>query len=242
MSAATPSTALLTVHLTPDVAIVKDAKGINEKQISHEDLVAILSKHVSVGDSGPRQSIRYPFGTIFVERTLNELFIAVYYPGGPHEYTLNIQGKVTKHPILRPNIVLEARLTTGDKHTLSGYCLYCTPHSPDVIASRYQRGMRRHSSTYPDPEMSRGLHVVPFTNVYDNGTMCLGGNSVPSVYNTDDLSGLNRYWDILCNSPGNSDLSIRGVRGPLAEALGSMTSYFKKLGEFKDAFPYQHLA
>lgn len=230
----------LTAKIFSDKVVLTDAKGANEKQISPQDFVATLGKHIASEVSGPKSTQRLPHGTIFVERTLNETFVAIYYQGGEHTYRLNIGGKETTHKIIRPNIVLEAKLSNGNSHGLLGYYFYCTPTEAEVMAHRYHKGFKQMTRNYPDASHRQGIHLVPFTNMYDNGTMCLGGNSVPSVYPPDDLSGLNRYFDILANSPGNSDLPIRGLSGALAAHSGAHTTFFRKLSELK-AFPYDQL-
>jgi len=233
-------TLLLNAKLYPDRVVISDHLGKNEKQVSPVDFAATLLKHVDVNASAPRQALRVPFGTLFTERTVNELFVAVYYPGKKHNLKLIIEGETYEYDVVLPNIVMEAKLTLGTSLAMSNYAFFCTNYGPDTLASRYHRGMRKLDARYPDNSHRDGLYHVPFTNMYDNGTMCLGHNSVPNVYPVDDISALHRYYDIMVNSPGNRDLPFRGLVGNWARYESNQRGLFKAWSGHAE-FPYKNL-
>jgi hypothetical protein len=48
---------------------------------------------------------------------------------------------------------------------------------------------------------------MPFPNYYDSGNMCYGQNVMPVEFKN-NLKGLDYYYDVIQQSPFNSDLGI----------------------------------
>ena len=78
---------------------------------------------------------------------------------------------------------------------------FCTPLSMDELnLERVIAGT--------DPR--RGIYALALPNMYSDGRMCYGENSVPSSFE-DNLRGLSWYNELIPESPFNSDLSIPGL-------------------------------
>lgn len=231
----------LKIELFTDYAEVSDGRGINKKTITHESLATELLRALPTVEARGRAR-RVPFGTLFTEDTTGGMFMAVYYPGDrKRPYRLNYNGEHTFNVVI-PNVVLEVALVfNGNKLAFENYGLYSTNLAPDILGSRYAKGWRcrvgqsRHSA-------AGGCFDLPFTNMHDRGVMCLGGNSAPPVMSPEDLTPVNRYYEILVDAPGNSDLGIRGIRrGSMSEALGEGLIHYFKHWETLESFPYDNL-
>lgn len=80
------------------------------------------------------------------------------------------------------------------------------------------------------------LYRLPFPNIYDNGNVCWGGNSIAGSFKI--LTGIGQYVDRVFNSNFNSDLfSNSHVRQFGLETPGDVFAYLKD----KEAFPQELL-
>lgn len=212
------ATVTLIAEFTTEGIIIKTPDGKQQKPIAATDFVKTLMAQLPATLESSGSTTLLPLGTIYTERTVNIFRIAVYVPEHMHKYLLQDKhsGKVTEHMVPMPNIVFEARMRINDSGSYGldnqAYSFYCTTLSPEVVAQRLKKGFTRIGRSGDDMgELGVGFHYLPVTNIYPSGFLCLGGNSVETVFKPDDLQPLARYIDICLNSPGNNDLSIPGL-------------------------------
>lgn len=218
MTTATNSTVTLIAEFTTTGILVKTPDGKQQKPISAPDFVKTLLAQLPSAIEANGSSVLLPLGTIYSERTVNSFRIAIYVPEHVHKYVLQEKGtdKITEYMVPMPNIIFEARMRINESgsYGLDGqaYSFYCTSLPPDVAAQRFKKGFSRIGRSGDGMgELGAGFHYLPVTNIYPSGYLCLGGNSVETVFKPDNLLPLGRYIDVCLNSPGNNDLSIPGL-------------------------------
>lgn len=206
---ATPS---LTIELFSDHAVVQDATKTHKKSISHRDLASTLVKMIPTSIDDAKNRRRFPFGTIFLDNTLSSLRVAVYVPEHKHKIRITAGSGVTDYEVLLPNIILECLMTPRDGGlAMTKYALYCTSLPAYEVSSRYQKGWRRIGNSGSGSSDAKGFYKLPLTNMYEEGYLCLGSNSVPNLHSPVDLSDIMRYYEIAVDAVGNNDLSIRAL-------------------------------
>ena len=242
----------LIAEFTTESVILKTPDGKQQKAVSAADLCKALMAQLPSAIEQSGSTCLLPIGTIFTERTVNTFRIAIYVPEHKHTYKLQDKhsGKIVEYVVPMPNIVFEARMRINDSGSLGleaqSYSFYCTSLPPDVVAQRLKKGFSRIGRSGDDMgELGVGFHYLPVTNIYGPGYLCLGNNSVETVFRPDNLLALGRYIDVCLNSPGNNDLNIPGLvhSKPLSKAYGDrnpdrLFSEWSKL----DTFPYDNVA
>lgn len=238
----TPVIKQVNAHMLESHVELYHPNGQHIKNVSWPNFASEVLKQVKLEDNSGKKT-RLPFGTIFSQFNMNKATVVVYHPSHRHKYTLvRRDGRTQEFNIVLPNIVSQIGLAVRDKnYYIERAILFATNIEPDVLGSRYSRGFQFQNG---NSDMRGGTFNIPLTNMYENGTICFGGNSLPPTILDTDLLPCTRPYEILTDSPGNHDLGIRGVRGgsEFAAKLSS-DSYvnFFKYWETLDAFPYDNM-
>lgn len=169
-----------------------------------------------------------PFGCFMIRRSGDMLQLSCYYGETEAEITFdNREVKKQKFKVPLPNIIISFTLKKiGENLWQTNMVKYfSTPKSvtqlpDDVFIS--------------DIDSKAGIFKLPFPNMYGDNRMCFGGNTMPIRF-TNNLRGLDYYYQILTLAPFNVDLGVLGVKG-----FSSPVTWFAHLKGLKK-FPYDLL-
>lgn len=189
---------LFSTHVTTIV------NGVN-KSISIADfknfIDSILGEHeVSI------PPIALPFGCFMFNRAGEHLHINCYHKGviANIKYdTRDSKYVQKKYKIPLPNIIISFSL----KKVENGLW--------QVMSARYFSTPKT-VIQLPDNEFINninadlGVYKLPMSNMYSENNMCFGNNTMPVRF-TNNLRGLDYYYQVLTQAPFNSDLGIRGL-------------------------------
>lgn len=201
-----------------------------EKSISIADFKSILDE-MTKGTSENIPPINLPFGCFMFSRTSDSVYLNCYYPETIADIKFDTrEGDRAKQEVYKiplPNIIISYVLkkVSGGMWGITKVKYFSTPMT---VAQLPDKAI----IVGTDPE--KGIYKLPFSNVYEENTLCYGNNTMPSRFN-DNLRGLDYYYQILTIAPFNSDLGIRG----LTEAY-QPRAWYKHLSTLKK-FPYELL-
>lgn len=222
------------IDLYQDHALVRPASANLAKPVNLKDLLGVFSSSVQDVFNYSRSEIaRLPRGTYFTEHAGDRLNISTYHPETPKVVKFYDGSRTKEYEIMFPNVVIHMILQVGNNgadHTLQGSYFYSTPMGVDDLPSAI-------------PGRLRGVFsYVPFPNFYDNFTMCLGHNSIVHAVSNGDLRAFNLLYNILTDSPFNSDLCLHNVK---YDYDGYYKNWFKRLAEVfasDGRFPYEEVS
>ncbi len=220
------STAVPVILEKTHVTLMSD--GIT-KTISVSDFMSMLES-LTETDNKAFSPIGLPFGCFLLSKNADKIYLNCYYK----ETTAQIQFmaskdslKVTKFTIPLPNIVIAYTLKSVGKDLwqVENTLYFATPLSVTQLPdNKFINAL--------DP--SKGIYRLPVSNMYGDCRMCYGGNTMPARF-SNNLRGLDYYYQILTQAPFNNDLGV----------VGTTTSYTpNKWFEFLDkktSFPYELL-
>lgn len=176
-------------------------------------------------------SYMLPTGCFYIEVTENnKIQMSCYYPECKREikFTGNPAG-LFKEICAIPNIIISSTLhiEKGNVYKVGDIKYMSTrltlPEIPRKIVTNADRGM--------------GL--LPFTNVYDNGRLCFGSATVVHSVTLPDLRPMHGLYELLFSSSFNNDLGLYALKNPPSRA--DYIQWYKKLAKCaKDnvSFPY----
>ncbi|MNK27622.1 hypothetical protein D3C87_459840 [compost metagenome] len=194
--------------LLEDCVIVKIGKGAaeTEKRISYEDFKTILNTALGRREDEKLDGFHLPSNCFYFAKSASAIQISCYY----QERTADIKYMSSTMTIRVPNIIISHTLTRhpGGVMKLTGTRYFCT----DVPVNRLPQ-----DKFINQVENSKRIFLNPFSNTYNEGHMCYGGNSMPQTYNDNNLRGLDYYYQFLFNSPFNNDLGISAVSNTYVE-------------------------
>lgn len=220
----------LTLHVMENCVKVTDSDGMS-KFLAIDAAITSLVKFLSESESTSGKVEHYPEGLIYRERTPSSTYLLFYRP----ESHQNLAYGSFKAKIVVPHIVLGVSLSkTTEGWKVSG-CFYAATNLP--LAK-----MPRERISASHLRSGKGFTTMPFTNVYNDGRLCYGGNSMPVNISGDDFRQLGWYYDVLWNSPFNDDLGIYSLR--TRDKYPTYLSWFEhlaKLAEKNEPFPYDDL-
>ena len=203
--------------------------------ISLSSLATTLSELTKVRENITTGSgIKLPFGTYLLRESEKTLCVGMYEEGSTKEilYSGNRNDAAKKYKIPFPNMIVTAQLnkTVKDGHsvwtaTAEDVKFFATPLTPVSLPQFFFFG----------PNREKQVSALPLPNFYGGNHMCVGHNSVPTIFPLDDVSNLRRYFHILYESPFNDDLSIRGLKESMPPK--SWIEYLSK----QETFPYDLL-
>ena len=199
-----------------------------EKRISFEDFYSIIGAVINRRNEEKIDGFQLPSNCFYFAKSATEIHLSCYYA----ERIADMRHFETKHTVKTPNFIISHTLqkqSTGAWRVTMSY-FFCT----DAKVSALPKGHIRRVDT------RNRVFLSPFPNTYAEGNMCYGGNSMPSNFVDNNLTGLNWYYQFLFESPFNNDLGLRGVSDS-----SSVEGWFKDLAEVaKDnkPFPYNRLS
>lgn len=220
---------IISAVIYQDRAIL-NAGGLT-KEVSIASLISVLTAE-SPKDL-PTISAALPSGVFALSITDEDMKINVYKPGGSREIKYKPDSKLHKYVIPFPNMILYYHLTKikgdavgGAKWQIQTVNYFVTPKTQSQMPSTI---ISSHNA-------ASGIFLVPFSNFYNTGGLCYGGNTMPMRHG-DNLKGLDYFYDIIFESPFNNDL---GVRMTINGARHSVGEFYKELSKLTE-FPYEEL-
>jgi hypothetical protein len=198
-----------------------------EKRISYEDFATIVGAVVNRRNNDSMEGFQLPANCFYFAKNAAVMNISCYYA----ESVRQIQYGTSKFELKMPNTIISHQLTKASvgswRH--NGAHFLVTDAKPSTFGKQFPW----------DVDPSKRLFLFPFPNTYSEGHMCYGGNSMPSVFTDNNLSGLNWYYQFLFESPFNNDLGLRGVSGE--ESITSWLNKLVKVAKENKTFPYENL-
>ena len=175
------------------------------------------------------ENMQMPYGTFLFGKTADSIQLSCYYPArrATIKHISDRGGAAKEYNVPLPNIIISHKLALNKSEWLVQDTHYFTTD--------------RKVTNLPEGEFIRqtdarkGIYGMPFTNFYPEGRMCFGENTVPMRF-TNNLLGLDYYYQIIGIAPFNNDLGIRTVRG-----VDYVDKWFKQMSEMTD-FDYTKLA
>lgn len=173
-----------------------------------------------------------PSNVYVIEEGVGHLNLGFYYP----ERIQNVNYLGNIEPRIVPNIILTVYLSrgAGDKKfdfKFRDARYYCT----NLPLTRLPREI----VTKTGPSIS----ILPFTNVYSEANLCMGGNSIIADFLNNDLRATSWYHDMLWASPFNNDLGVRALTegSKYRGSNESWYNYLAKLAKEGKGFPYEEV-
>lgn len=219
--------------LAQEILILNDhvrvkLNGGVEKAMSLSDFRSILDSTLGHVERSNLEGVTLPSNVFYFARSATEIILSSYFP----TRIAQIQYLTKKMTIVVPNVIISHRLSkTGDKiWTRAEHPRYfCT----DLPVSRMPQ-----KAIFGTDKQAR-IFLFPFSNTYAEGTMCYGGNSMPTRFEGNNLRSLDWYYMYLFESPFNDDLGIKATGNKFTPS-----SWYNLLsGAAKESkpFPYEHL-
>lgn len=203
------------------------------KIISYEDFLEVVNELVGEKkneDIGT--SFNLPLGCFWINQTKDKLELACFYPEGkrPLVFSNSLSSAPSTREVIAPNIIILHSLKKKEKAgewTLAASWYFCT-----------NKGVEEFPRTKPSLT-NRSISILPFSNVYDDGRLCMGENQGIINYKDNNLAPLNWYFDLLWASPFNNDLGVRAVHR--YDTVGTWYSDLAALAKEGKPFPYHRL-
>lgn len=197
------------------------------KQVPVSSFKSLIDSLVQV--QSDVKAINLPYGCFAMNKTGSSLTLSCYYPGVSADIKFQPKGtsKATTFKVPLPNVIITYTLS---EDASSGWKLdkvkyFCTDlrlsELPDQLIPT-------------DFDESKGIFRLPLSNMYDDGKMCFGENTMPMRF-TNSLRSLDYYYQIITIAPFNFDLGIRGLTKTYQ--VDEWYRYLSTLTEF----PYQLL-
>lgn len=211
------------LHLYSDYVELTLSNGV-KKIITLADFKHALDKSLNIQTQLTNSYL--PPNCYMLGRGLDSIVISCYYTGETREVEFNLErhSRPKKFKIPFPNIVITHRLNkANNKWNVTKTSFFATdrnigqlPTTPiDVIDRR------------------NGIWSLPLPNMYGDGRMCYGQNSMPSGFVDDNFKALDWYFKVLFSTPFNGDLHIPEVRS-------TPENWMEELSKCK-VFPYYRL-
>jgi hypothetical protein len=216
------------VVIFPTHVEVKMADG-TVKCISTGDFSAVLTGTLQAEVQAA--SILLPANCYYWSQTLNDLKLSCYYPGRVRPIThiardnsATGNAKPAKYDIPFPNVVISHKFKrANDKWDWKESKYLATSKTIAQLPLTFLWNVEAEEQIWP----------LPVSNMYEDGRMCYGSNSIPRMFK-DNFRGLDWHFAILYNSPFNDDLGVHGT----ASVRRSVTEWYKELAIHK-TFPYE---
>lgn len=174
------------------------------KSISISDFKNILSS-VSSGDEGTTvPPMALPFGCFLFNRTGDSLYLNCYYNEVNAKVFFNSGSRCKEEYLIPiPNVIISFILKKVDNTywQVDQVKYYSTDKSVTQLPEDKFLDLVKPSI---------GMYKLPMPNMYGDNRMCFGGNTMPVRF-TNNLRGLDYYYQILTQAPFNGDLSINGL-------------------------------
>lgn len=217
------------VDLLADHVMLHMADGIM-RRISYEAFSNFLLTFQGKVEAETEKGFNFklPANTYAIEMTKTGMKVGMYVPGEVREVTY----LTSRKPRVTPNVIVTVLLTGAkeEKWRTSKAFYFCTSLSYQEFSKDIILG----------PDVSKKISTLPFSNVYQDGQLCFGGNAFPQNFPKGDLRQLRQFYDVLWSSPFNNDLGVRALRN------GNFTveSWYENLAKLAadgKPFPYNNL-
>lgn len=196
------------------------------KAISFSDFINILNKLESEKDK-IITPMGLPYGCFMFSRSGSFMHLNCYYRGVTADIKFQNNAAIEIHKIPLPNIILSFILEKVNEKLWR------------VSSVRYF-STNKTVSQLPDDifinstNTALGIYKLPFSNMYGDNRMCFGSNTMPARM-SNNLRGLDYYYQILTEAPFNSDLGINGLKSSYTPK-----NWYKHLSTLSE-FPYDML-
>ena len=198
------------------------------KSVSIQDF-----KRITAAASGDEEEeippICLPYGCFMFNLSNGVIHMNCYYPERISKITYDRQdGKPpVEFEVPFPNVILYFSLSQQPENSWS------------VTEARYFSTTKtvtqlEDTSFIDGISTADGIYRLPVSNMYSGNSMCFGRNTMPVKF-TNNLRGLDYYYQILSIAPFNQDLGINGISSRYAPY-----DWFKFLHK-KEKFPYDLL-
>lgn len=202
------------------------------KTVDYWELMKILYSQDIIKKEESIAPIFLPYGTFATAFDKSTLTLSCYYPEAKRTISHRAaSGKAINYTVPFPNTIISFLLSKDtikkSNWKVDGVYYFVTPKSvtqlpvDKIITAKSQ---------------IEGIFEMPFTNFYNGGKMCYGGNTMP-VYHTNNLRGLDYYFQVIFNSAFNNDLGIRNIHTPKEVDYRTPSKYYKWLSTL-ETFPY----
>lgn len=222
----------VTAFYPSDDFVKVDFDNDTSKTISWEDFIEGFLNAYKPRATGEdklevTQTLKLPPNT-FIQQYSNkgkDLTISMYYDEAVHalKYARDTGNKGIRRHV--PNMVITCKFQLNDKTkmwALRDARFLCT----------YLRFEELGEVTRPVSTATKGFTALPLPNMYSDGKMCYGSNSIPSSFPKNDISGISWLYTMTVESIFNNDLSIPGIRHEIAQWMNEIKE--KK----HECFPY----
>lgn len=213
---------------------VEVAQGELRKKISIKDYASVINRLIDEEDQVSSESpIKYPSSIHSSIRTNQGYTLHLYYPETEKELQ---HTRVGTRKMYIPNVLISVDLQEiqgkPEEYSIGQVYWYCTDKSRTALPAEWPRGFSSQDHIW----------TLPFPNMFNSGSMCTGGNRLPSVIYRDWTVLDMLYNDVFIRSPFNNDLSINNVpdHNQPQEWFNFMHEYYND--EETDRFPYHMLS
>lgn len=221
----------LRVDLLPSFVRVYLANGVT-RDVSHEEFTKSLLGYYNLLQATEEVNLdlKLPRNTYRVQKTSTGLILGQYYPESIQQVNYN----ETVRPSITPNIIITSILSlvagTKNDYKLDNATYWATSRSYEEFSKDIVRRA----------DHSRHIGLLPFTNVYDEGHLCYGNNSVTRDFKAGNLLAVRTYYDVLWHpSIFNNDLGVRALRNQDRDY--SIPDWYTKLANCaKDGLPFPY--
>lgn len=201
--------------------------------VSYVDVVQTMLSFLDKAQESKVATLRLlPPNVYAIEEGVGHLNLGFYFP----ERVQNVNYLGDVKPRIVPNIIMTVSLTkgAGDKKLdfkFRDARYYCT----NLPLARLSKEIV--TKTGPN------IMILPFTNVYGEANLCMGGNSIITDFLANDLRGVSWFHDMLWASPFNNDLGVRALKreDPRRERPAEWYKLLAQLAKDGKGFPYSEI-
>lgn len=220
--AATPKEQPQIVKIFKDYVELALSTG-QKKTVTLVDFKHALDKSLNVQTLS--ETTLLPSNCYLMSKGLDAMTIGCYYLGEVREVKFINESKEHKFKIPFPNIIITNKLTkTINKWGVQSTRFFCTHKNVGQLPLTPIEQVNR----------SENIWALPFPNMYGDGRMCYGNNTMPSGFVDNNFRALDWYFQILFTAPYNADLH-------LPEIAKRPYTWFTELSKLAK-FPYAQLA
>lgn len=201
--------------------------GNIKKSISLLDFKAIIDGLLNVDSKMTQLSL--PFNCYTFGKSSNEIRLGCYHPERIMEikHIDRSSGKPKAYTVPLPNVIVSSRLTLKEGvWAVQDTKYFCTNKKVTQLPE---------DNIIMEADKKNGIWLMPFPNFYGDGRMCYGRNTMPTRY-SNNLRGLDYFYQVIFESPFNDDLGIPGISHTRSPA-----NWFKELAALTQ-FPYEKLS
>jgi hypothetical protein len=196
------------------------------KDISISDFKSIISSITEAAEENIPM-IALPFGCFAFNRAGDYIKLNCYYKENKVDIRFVHGDRKKEFNIPLPNIIISFVLkrvkdSTWQVHTVKYFSTPKTIGQLDPLVF------------IESTDTAQGIFKLPISNMYGDNRMCYGSNTMPARF-SDNLRGLDYYFQIIGIAPFNSDLGINGISESRAPA-----TWYQQLSTL-EAFPYELL-